>query len=51
MNKGLKIFCDNGKDAVLAKVKQIHDIGTVEPVKRLSKTDKQNALTYLMYLQ
>jgi Reverse transcriptase (RNA-dependent DNA polymerase)/Zinc knuckle len=53
VNKGLKVFGENGVKAVLAELKQLHDRKVVVPVyeTELNEEDKKNALEYLMFLK
>jgi hypothetical protein len=53
MKKGLKLFGDEGTEAVLTELKQLHDrkVMVPEDPDELSKEDKEGALEYLMFLK
>jgi hypothetical protein len=53
MQKGLKIFGDPGTEAVLSKLKQLHNCNVLAPKNsnELSTFDKKATLKYLMFLK
>eukprot|EP00178_Gracilaria_changii_P013526 TRINITY_DN381_c1_g1_i1.p1 TRINITY_DN381_c1_g1~~TRINITY_DN381_c1_g1_i1.p1 ORF type:complete len:1004 (-),score=118.29 TRINITY_DN381_c1_g1_i1:1292-3985(-) len=53
IKKGLKVFGQQGDDAVNAEMQQLHDLNvmTPKPPSALSKEDRQEALQYLMFLK
>ena len=51
MMKGLILYSDEGATAVREEMKQLHRMGALEPVGRLSAEDRKRSLTYLMYLK
>jgi hypothetical protein len=53
MNKGLKVFKEEGEKAVTSELKQLHDMEALKPVMPTDLTEKQRkgALSYLMYLK
>ena len=53
VSKGLKVFGQEGANAVLKDLKQLHDCMVMTPVssKTISKQEKQAALQYLMFLK
>ncbi len=53
IKKGLEVFGDAGKEAVLSEMKQLHDMGVAEPKKAnmLTREEKSKSLNYLMFLK
>jgi hypothetical protein len=53
MKQGLKVFGPEGRNAVLAELKQLHEREVIEPISpsTLSPEDKKGALEYLMFLK
>jgi hypothetical protein len=53
MKQGLKAFGDQGREAVLSEIKQLHDRGVIQPKSpsTMSIQDKRDALEYLMFLK
>ncbi len=53
MKKGIKEFGDDGVDAVMRELRQLHDWDVIEPHPAHSLTieDKKGALPYLMFLK
>ena len=53
VSKGLRIFGDAGKEAVLKEMRQFDDMDTIEPMNpnNMSKEDVDGALEYLMFLK
>jgi hypothetical protein len=53
MKKGIKVFGQDGFDAVLKELQQLHDHGVLEPKHdhELSTEDKKRVLQYLMFLK
>jgi hypothetical protein len=53
MHRGIKEFGDEGINAVLKELQQLHDRGVLKPVlaSSLSMDDRQCALAYLMFLK
>ena len=53
VSKGLKVFGQEGANAVLKELKQLHDRMVMTPVSSttISKQEKQAALQYLMFLK
>ena len=51
MKRGIKLFGEEGKKAILDEMRQIHELKTIEPIENPTTEDKCKALTYLMYLQ
>jgi hypothetical protein len=53
MKKGIKLFAQDGVDAVLKELKQLHDRGVLEPQapNSLSNEEKKASLQYLMFLK
>ena len=51
MRKGLELFGEWGVEAVESEMKQLHEMGALEPVGKLSWKEKSGALGYLMYFK
>ena len=53
MKKGLKAFGEEGVDAVLAELQQLHDRKVLEPqdASQMTRGDKSASLNYLMFLK
>jgi hypothetical protein len=51
MKRGLQMFGDRGVAAVESEMRQLHDMGALEPVRKLTREEKNAALGYLMYLK
>jgi hypothetical protein len=53
IEKGLKIFGQDGENAVISEMQQLHDMECIEPRKgaMLTREEKQAALNYLMFLK
>jgi hypothetical protein len=53
IKKGLEVFGDADKEAVLSEMKQLHDMGVAEPKKAnmLTQEEKSKSLNYLMFLK
>ena len=51
MKRGLEMFGDRGVAAVESEIRQLHAMGALEPVAKLSWEKKSAALGYLMYLK
>lgn len=51
MKKGLQMFGNDGVDAVLAELKQLHDRKVMIPMNDLPRQKKRGALEYLMFLK
>jgi hypothetical protein len=53
IKKGSEVFGDASKEAVLSEMKQMHDMGVVEPKKAnmLTREEKSKSLNYLMFLK
>ena len=53
MKKGLEIFGEAGVEAILTKMKQLHDCNVMEPkfANKLSHEERCAALQYLMFLK
>jgi hypothetical protein len=53
IKKGSEVFGDAGKEAVLSEMKQLHDMGVVEPKKAnmLTREEKSKSLNYLIFLE
>jgi hypothetical protein len=53
IKKALEVFGDDGKEAALSEMKQLHDIGVAEPKKAnmLTQEEKSKSLNYLMFLK
>ena len=53
VSKGLRVFGDAGKEAVLKEMRQFDDMDTIEPVfpNDISKEDMEGVLEYLMFLK
>jgi hypothetical protein len=49
--KGIKIFGEPGVRAIYEEVKQIHEMGAIEPKSNMTRDEKRQALQYLMYLK
>ena len=53
VRKGLKVFGEAGKQAVLKEMQQLHDRTVIEPkmASMLTKDEKKKSLEYLMFLK
>ena len=53
VNKGLKVFKEEGAEAVVTELKQLHDRKVMTPKKALmlTRAEKKAALEYLMFLK
>jgi hypothetical protein len=53
MKEGIELFGDDGVNAVLKELKQLHDRQVIEPKgpSKLSREEKKAALQYLMFLK
>ena len=53
IKKGLELFEQEGIDAVLKELQQMHDLKVVEPIEpsKVTKEMRQKALNYLMFLK
>jgi hypothetical protein len=53
IKKGLKIFRQDGENAVISEMQQLHDMECIEPRKSamLTRDEKRATLNYLMFLK
>jgi len=53
MNQGLKLFQDEGEEAVMKELQQMHDLKVVEGMEpsTISPEMRKKALSYLMFLK
>jgi hypothetical protein len=53
INKGLKVFGEDGVDAVIKELKQLHNLNVIAPCKPsdMSREEVKRALPYLMFLK
>ena len=53
VKKGLKVFGNEGTQAVLDEMKQLDNMDVIEPMeaRTMTRTDKRSALEYLMFLK
>ena len=52
LKKGIKTFGDRAEEATTKELKQIHDMGTYQPlnVTKLTKKERQEALLFLLFI-